>query len=168
VEVAYKSPGPHPNGLQATAEGLWVMDQGNNRVYLIRYEDGRILREFDTEADKASGITYDGEALWLASTYNRLIIRASATTGKNTFRILHPGCGSHLSHGGRSRGALQSTGQTCTGPSGDPGSGQDRTNGERRSLAGAESWYRSPRPRVARRPSVDGHPARTYPVPHRS
>ena len=44
VEVAYKSPGPHPNGLQATAEGLWVMDQGNNRVYLIHYDDGKILR----------------------------------------------------------------------------------------------------------------------------
>jgi len=93
VEVAYKSPGPHPNGLQATADGLWVMDQGNNRVYLIRYEDGKILLEFDTEADKASGITYDGEALWLASTYNRLIIRASATTGKTLSEYYTPGAG---------------------------------------------------------------------------
>src|SRR5580698_8190634 len=92
-EIVYKSPGPHPNGLQATAEGLWVMDQGNNRVYLVRYEDGKVLREFDTEADKASGITYDGEALWLASTYNRLILRVSATDGKTLSEYYTPGAG---------------------------------------------------------------------------
>ena len=92
-ETVYKSPGPHPNGLQATAEGLWVMDQGNNRVYLINYKDGKILREFATEADKASGITYDGEALWLASTYNRLILRVSATDGKTLSEFYTPGAG---------------------------------------------------------------------------
>src|SRR5579863_9502333 len=92
-EIVFKSPGPHPNGLQATADGLWVMDQGNNRVYLIRYEDGKVLREFATEADRASGITYDGEALWLASTYNRLIIRVSATTGKTLSEYYTPGAG---------------------------------------------------------------------------
>jgi len=92
-EILYKSPGPHPNGLQATAEGLWIMDQGNNRVYLVRYDDGKVLREFDTEADKASGITYDGEALWLASTYNRLILRVHATTGKTLSEYYTPGAG---------------------------------------------------------------------------
>jgi hypothetical protein len=93
VEIVYKSPGPHPNGLQATADGLWIMDQGNNRVYLVRLEDGKVLREFDTEADKASGITYDGEALWLASTYNRLTLRVSATTGKTLSEYYTPGAG---------------------------------------------------------------------------
>ena len=44
-EVAYKSPGPHPNGLQATAEGLWVMDQGNNRVILVSPQK-KILFEY--------------------------------------------------------------------------------------------------------------------------
>jgi hypothetical protein len=92
-EIVYKSPGPHPNGLQATADGLWIMDQGNNRVYLVRYEDGKVLREFDTQADRASGITFDGEALWLASTYNRLIIRASTTTGATLAEYYTPGAG---------------------------------------------------------------------------
>jgi streptogramin lyase len=92
-EIVYKSPGPHPNGLQATADGLWIMDQGNNRVYLVRYEDGKVLREFATQADRASGITFDGEALWLASTYNRLIIRASATTGATLSEYYTPGAG---------------------------------------------------------------------------
>jgi hypothetical protein len=93
VEVVFKSPGPHPNGLQATSEGLWVMDQGNNHVYLVRYEDGGVVRDLETEADKASGITYDGEALWLASTYNRLILRVSATTGKTMSEYYTPGAG---------------------------------------------------------------------------
>ena len=92
-EIVYKSPGPHPNGLQATADGLWIIDQGNNRVYLVRYEDGKVLREFDTQADRASGITFDGEALWLASTYNRLIIRAKATTGATIAEYYTPGAG---------------------------------------------------------------------------
>ena len=28
VEQVFKSPGPQPNGLQATKDGLWIMDQG--------------------------------------------------------------------------------------------------------------------------------------------
>jgi streptogramin lyase len=69
------------------------MDQGNNRVYLVRYEDGKVLREFDTAADRASGITFDGEALWLASTYNRLILRVSASTGATLSEYYTPGAG---------------------------------------------------------------------------
>src|SRR6266851_10458757 len=51
VETVFKSPGPKPNGLQATADGLWIMDQGErNRVSLVRYEDGKVLRDFATDA----------------------------------------------------------------------------------------------------------------------
>jgi hypothetical protein len=93
VETVFKSPGPQPNGLQATREGLWIMDQGNNKVYLVSYTDGRVLREFLTEADRASGITFDGEALWLGSTYNREIIRCDAASGKTLARYFTPGAG---------------------------------------------------------------------------
>ena len=93
VETVFKSPGPKPNGLQATASGLWIMDQGDNRVYLVDYKDGKVLRAFDTEADRASGITFDGEALWLASTYNREIIRCDAMTGKTISKHFTPGAG---------------------------------------------------------------------------
>ena len=67
VETVFKSPGPKPNGLQATQDGLWIIDQGNNRAYLVSYQDGKVLREFETEADRASGITFDGESLWIGS-----------------------------------------------------------------------------------------------------
>lgn len=93
VETVFKSPGPKPNGLQATADGLWIIDQGDNHAYLVRYEDGKVLRDLSTEADRASGITFDGEALWLASTYSRELIRSDAKTGKTLRKYFTPGAG---------------------------------------------------------------------------
>ena len=47
VEIVFKSPGPQPNGLQATKDGLWIIDQGaGSKAYLVRYEDGKMLRSF--------------------------------------------------------------------------------------------------------------------------
>jgi hypothetical protein len=93
VETVFKSPGPKPNGLQATAGGLWIIDQGDNRAYLVDYRNGSVLRSLDTEADRASGITFDGEAIWLASTYSRELIRADAKTGKTIRKYFTPGAG---------------------------------------------------------------------------
>src|SRR5258708_38034715 len=93
VETVFKSPGPQPNGLQATAEGLWIMDQGNNNVYLVNFADGKVIRSFVTDADRASGITHDGQALWLASTYSRELIRADAMTGRTLAKYFTPGAG---------------------------------------------------------------------------
>src|SRR5947208_13597253 len=49
VEIAYKSPHPAPNGLQATREGLWVLDDrtvdGRNYVSLVSFADGKGIRE---------------------------------------------------------------------------------------------------------------------------
>jgi hypothetical protein len=93
VETMFKSPGPKPNGLQATKEGLWIIDQGDNKAYLISYGDGKVLRQFATDADRASGITFDGEDLWIGSTYNREIVRCDAKTGKTLARFFTPGAG---------------------------------------------------------------------------
>ncbi|MEO7650605.1 MAG: hypothetical protein ABIZ80_09050 [Bryobacteraceae bacterium] len=93
VETVFKSPGPKPNGLQATKDGLWIMDQGDNHAYLVSYQDGRVLRKLPTDADKASGITYDGQAIWLASTYSREIIKSDAMTGKTISKYFTPGAG---------------------------------------------------------------------------
>jgi streptogramin lyase len=93
VETVFRSPGEQPNGLQATREGLWVMDQNDNKAYLVNYADGSLVRSFLTEADRASGITYDGEALWLASTYSRELIRCDAATGKTIAKYFTPGAG---------------------------------------------------------------------------
>jgi streptogramin lyase len=93
VKRAFSTPGPQPNGLQATREGLWVLDQQTNRVALLDYADGKVLREFGTEADRGSGITFDGSALWLASTYNCLILRVDAKNGTTLKQFSSPGSG---------------------------------------------------------------------------
>jgi sugar lactone lactonase YvrE len=93
VVQTYKSPGPKPNGLQATKDGLWILDQGDNRAYLVEYESGKTLRALDTDSKAGSGITFDGEALWFASTYSREIIRADAKTGKTIAKFESPGNG---------------------------------------------------------------------------
>jgi outer membrane protein assembly factor BamB len=95
VEVVFNSPGdnPKPNGLQATRDGLWIIDQGTgNRAFLVDYR-GKVLRGFETETDRSSGITFDGETLWIGSTYNRQIVRADAHTGKALERHFTPGAG---------------------------------------------------------------------------
>jgi hypothetical protein len=93
VETVFKSPGPKPNGLQATREGLWILDQGDNKAYLVSYENGKVLREFVTGSDRGSGLTFDGEALWLGSTYNREIVQCDAKTGTTIARYFTPGAG---------------------------------------------------------------------------
>jgi streptogramin lyase len=93
VERAFHTPGAAPNGLQATSDGLWILDQATNRVALVQYEDGKVLRQFDTETDRGSGITFDGSALWIASTYNRLLVRVDAKTGRTLKKFPSPGSG---------------------------------------------------------------------------
>jgi streptogramin lyase len=70
VEKLYKVPSlKQPNDMQFTAEGLWVLDQVDpNKVFLLRPEDGKVLRELQTESIHGSGITYGNGALWITST----------------------------------------------------------------------------------------------------
>ncbi len=94
VEIVFKSPGPQPNGLQATKDGLWIIDQGpGNKAYLVSYDDGKVIRSFDTETDRSSGITFDDGTLWIGSTYSREIVHVDAMTGKTLDRHFTPGAG---------------------------------------------------------------------------
>ncbi|MEZ5417796.1 MAG: hypothetical protein R2708_10685 [Vicinamibacterales bacterium] len=93
VEVAFKSPTPRPNGLQATPEGLWIIDQGpGSRASLVRYADGSVIRSFETDTVRPSGITFDGQALWIGSTFSYENVRVDATTGAVIERRPTPGC----------------------------------------------------------------------------
>ena len=93
METVFKSPGPYPNGLQATDAGLWIIDGKDARAHLVSYSDGTVLRRFETEAVHPSGITFDGTAIWIASTYSREIIRADASSGKTLAKHFTPGAG---------------------------------------------------------------------------
>ena len=93
VEIAFKSPGPRPNGLQATPDGLWIIDQSaGSRAYLVRYADGQVVRSFETETTRPSGITFDGQALWIGSTFSYENVRCDAMTGAVLERRPTPGC----------------------------------------------------------------------------
>lgn len=93
VTTMFDSPGPKPNGLQAADEGLWILDQGDNRAYLVDYDDGKVIRQIETETKAGSGITFDGRALWTASTYSREILKIDPRTGQTLARFDSPGSG---------------------------------------------------------------------------
>lgn len=82
--VLWKTPDPQPNGLQAKPEGLWVIDQVDpNRIYLLGYEDGAVLREIQTRAHHSSGITIDPSGnIWVASTFTYELICFDRESGK--------------------------------------------------------------------------------------
>ena len=96
---AFDAPGPHPNGMQATTEGLWILDQGNNKVTCQSYRDGTVLKSFDTESDRGSGITLSGTHLWISSTYTSEVLKCDPTSGDTIARYPAPGAGKTGSHG---------------------------------------------------------------------
>ena len=55
-----------PNGLQWTDEGLFVMDQKTDNVYVIN-EEGYVKRLLSTPTENGSGVTVGGGYLWTAS-----------------------------------------------------------------------------------------------------
>lgn len=87
----WRTPCPQPNGLQATPEGVWVIDQKDLKCYLLDWRDGRVLREFQTQTNHSSGITWDGEALWVASTFPPIQLFRYSPDGKELRRLPTPG-----------------------------------------------------------------------------
>ena len=62
--------GAQPNGLQSAEDGLWVIDQTDNHLYKLSYDDGSVLARLPTETVHSSGVTEGGGYLWVASTYS--------------------------------------------------------------------------------------------------
>lgn len=93
VEERFESPGPQPNGLQATKEGLWSIDQVDNKIYLQDWESGAVLFEALTDTVHSSGITLGDGSLWIASTYERKIARVDPGTGETLAKYASPGVG---------------------------------------------------------------------------
>ncbi len=91
--VRWQTDGPHPNGLHAAPHGLWIIDQGDNRLYEQDYADGQVRRSLPTSADRSSGLTWDGTYAWIASTYNCLLLKVDPETGKTVQEFDTPGAG---------------------------------------------------------------------------
>ena len=61
-----------PNGLQAAADGMWLMAQSgagltDNHAYKLSYEDGSVLQKVPTGLDHAGGITVGGGYVWVTA-----------------------------------------------------------------------------------------------------
>jgi hypothetical protein len=53
VNVAYQAPHSAPSGLQATREGMWVVDEARGNVHavsLLNWADGKVIPEFQITA----------------------------------------------------------------------------------------------------------------------
>lgn len=98
-EPRWQTPGPQPNGLQATDMGVWVIDQEDLNVYLLDWEDGRIVWRFPTATHHSSGITFDGETVWVASTFVPIALFRYRPDGTELKRLPTPGAGKSGAHG---------------------------------------------------------------------
>ena len=66
LETTLAPPATMPNGLQASEEGLWVIDQGTEEIRLL---DANLnpVRTIPTTAENASGLTIGGGYFWIGS-----------------------------------------------------------------------------------------------------
>ncbi len=73
IKQVFRAPYAAPNGLQATDDGLWIVDQFTDRVALVEPADPHeygatsILAEIPSESSNTSGMSFGGGALWLAA-----------------------------------------------------------------------------------------------------
>ena len=94
VEKAFRAPGKAPNDLQDAADGLWILDQVDpNKVFKVRYADGSVIHEIQTESIHGSGITYGNGALWVASTWALKTLKVDPKTGRTLASFDEPGTG---------------------------------------------------------------------------
>ncbi len=89
--LRWYTPGPQPNGMQAVPEGCWVIDQKDLKVYLLDWRDGHELHSFDTQTNHSSGITWDGDGLWVASTFPPIELFRFSRDGRELRRLPTPG-----------------------------------------------------------------------------
>ncbi|MDQ3809593.1 MAG: hypothetical protein M3336_04815 [Chloroflexota bacterium] len=82
--IRWQTPGQQPNGLQASADGLWVIDQIDpNEIFLLSYEDGRELARIPTRALHSSGITIDPAGnIWVGSTFGYEVVCFERSSGR--------------------------------------------------------------------------------------
>lgn len=94
VEKIFRAPCKQPNALQAVADGLWILDQVDpNKAYKVRYEDGSVLSEIQTESIHGSGITLGNGALWIGSTWGLKTLKVDPASGKTLKAFDTPGAG---------------------------------------------------------------------------
>jgi hypothetical protein len=90
ARVVFKGPGRQVNGLEAVPEGLWLSDQQDNHTYLVDY-GGKVLTSFPSPARNASGTSFGGGWVWVASNVRpSMIYRHDPATGHCTAGLMLP------------------------------------------------------------------------------
>lgn len=105
VVKLFKSPDGNPNGLETTAEGLWIGEQASDRAHLVTWQ-GKLIRSVETESSNTSGIAYGGGYLWMAANGKAVgrppkptdattgeVVKVDPATGKTVARYPIPGDG---------------------------------------------------------------------------
>jgi len=102
----FRSPYSVPNGIHATADGLWVADQITDRVASIGWGDPndygvtQFFRDIPTESSNTSGLTYGDGSLWVAANGNAALWRPARVTdaekGKGDILRVDPVSGATL------------------------------------------------------------------------
>lgn len=73
IERWFRAPYGMPNGVQATEEGIWVVDQVTDRAALLDVSEAdeygmlRLRTEVQTESSNTSGMAWGEGSLWLAA-----------------------------------------------------------------------------------------------------
>ncbi|MDE2997474.1 MAG: hypothetical protein OXU79_00175 [Gemmatimonadota bacterium] len=73
IERWFRAPYGMPNGVQATGDGIWVVDQVTDRAALLDVADAdeygmlRMRFEVPTESSNTSGLAWGDGSLWLAA-----------------------------------------------------------------------------------------------------
>ncbi len=94
IEKLFRAPYAMPNGLQVTAEGLWIVDQITDRVALVEigpandYGTTRLLRELPSASSNTSGLAYGDGTLWLAANGPAKLWRPARPTDAQQGEIL--------------------------------------------------------------------------------
>ncbi|MDP6823172.1 MAG: hypothetical protein QF554_07745 [Dehalococcoidia bacterium] len=88
-----KSPGPQPNGLQAAEDGLWYIDQRDDKIYKLDWDSGEEILSLQTKTVHSSGITLGDGYVWVASTFDLTIHKCDIETGETIEELPTPGVG---------------------------------------------------------------------------
>jgi len=99
VEKVFKATCKAPNDLAFVPEGLWILDQVDpNKAFLVRPDDGSVIRSIQTESIHGSGIAFYNGALWITSTKTAdgsppKTMKVDPATGKTLKQWVTPGSG---------------------------------------------------------------------------
>jgi hypothetical protein len=79
--------------LQASEDGLWVIDQDDSFIYKMDWKTGETIHSVPTDTVHSSGITIGGGYIWIASTYSCEIFQIEMETGNTIEKYPSPGAG---------------------------------------------------------------------------